>query len=117
MYLFNFFDVIFPIFFLAFFGFITFSIIRGVKEWSYNNKQPIVPVEATIISKRESVSHHNHDGHMSNSTTYYVGFEFVNGERIEFSIPGRKYGLMGEGDRGTLTFQGSRFISFERNVI
>lgn len=117
MYIFNFFEFMFPMFFLAIFGFIVFSIIRGVKEWSYNNKQPVVPVEATIISKRESVSHHNHDGHITNSRTYYVGFEFVNGERIEFSIPGRRYGLMAEGDRGTLTFQGSRFISFERNVI
>lgn len=106
-----------PIFFLAIFGFITFTMIKGVKEWSHNNKQPIIPAQATIISKRPSVSSHNHDGHMSNSTTYYVSFEFTNGERIEFNVPGREYGVMAEGDRGTLSFQGSRFIRFERNTI
>ena len=107
----------FPVFFLTIFGFIVFTMIKGVKEWSNNNKQPIIPTEATIISKRPSVSSNNHDGHMSSSTTYYVSFEFTNGERTEFNVSGRDYGLMAEGDRGTLSFQGSRFISFERNII
>ena len=110
-------QLMFSVFFLAIFGFTTFTMIKGVKEWSHNNKQPIIPVEATIISKRPSVSSHNHDGHMSNSTTYYVSFEFTNGERIEFNVPGREYGVMAEGDSGTLSFQGSRFIRFERNAI
>ena len=71
---FNIMQFLFPIFFLLIFGVFIFTLIKGVKEWSYNNKQPIVPVIATIISKRASVSHHHgNENHMStNSTTYYV---------------------------------------------
>ncbi|SCI82630.1 Protein of uncharacterised function (DUF2500) [uncultured Clostridium sp.] len=116
--MFNIMSFIFPIFFILFFGMFIFIIIRNVKEWSYNNKQPIIPVEATVISKRTNVSHHHHgDTHASSSsTTYYVTFQFDNGERLELSVSGEKYGLMAEGDKGVLSFQGTRFISFERKI-
>lgn len=115
MYGFNLISFIFPLFFIAFFCLFIFTIVKNAKEWSNNNKQPIIPVEALIVSKRASVSHHNHHDSMStSSTTYYVTFEFSNGERIELKLSGREYGLLAEGDRGILSFQGSRFISFER---
>lgn len=41
-------------------------------------------------------------------------FEFENNERLELKVPGKEYGLMVEGDTGTLSFQGTRFISFIR---
>lgn len=117
--MFNIFSVIFPIIFIGIFGIIIFRMLKGVKEWSYNNKQSIVPVESTIVSKRISVSHHNHindnHNHSSSSTTYYITFEFINGERSEFVVKGKDYGLMVEGDKGTLSFQGSRFIRFDRS--
>ena len=49
---FNIMQFLSPIFFLLIFGAFIFTLIKDVKEWSYNNKQPIVPVIATIISKR-----------------------------------------------------------------
>ena len=114
MYMFNLFSFIFPIFFIVFIGFFIFAIVKNIKEWSYNNKQPITPVEATIVSKRASVSHNNHENHMSTSTTYYTTFEFINGERLELKMSGREYGLLAEGDKGILSFQGTRFIDFKR---
>ncbi|WP_066892295.1 DUF2500 domain-containing protein [Clostridium nigeriense] len=114
MYMFNLFSFIFPIFFIVFIGFFIFAIVKNIKEWSYNNKQPITPVEATIVSRRSSVSHHHHENHMSTSTTYYATFEFINGERLELRVSGREYGLLAEGDRGILSFQGTRFIDFKR---
>ena len=33
---------------------------------------------------------------------------------MELSVPEYEYGLIIEGDYGYLTFQGTRFISFER---
>ena len=118
--MFNLMSFIFPLFFLVFFGLLIFSVVRGVKQWSYNNKQPIIPVQATIVSKRMSVSHHNHHDANTNmnststSTTYYITFEFSNGERVEFVVSGYDYGMMVEGDKGTLTFQGTRFKGFVR---
>ena len=37
------------------------------------------------------------------------------GDRTEFNIYGEEYGLLAEGDCGKLTFQGTRYLSFERN--
>lgn len=113
---FNIMQFLSPIFFLLIFGAFIFTLIKDVKEWSYNNKQPIVPVIATIISKRTSVSHrHGNKNHMStNSTTYYVTFEYTNGQRQEFHVDGTQYGLLAEGDKGILSFQGTRFIDFKR---
>ena len=113
------FSGMFSLVFILIFGMIIFSIIKGISEWSSNNKQPIIPVDSTVAAKRISVSHHNHNTgdnmmHTSTSTTYYVTFEFENGERLELKVSGKEYGLISEGDKGILSFQGTRFISFER---
>lgn len=119
---FNSFDTfsgMFSIVFILVVGVFIFSIVKGISEWSHNNKQPIIPVNSIVSSKRVSVTHHNHNTgenmmHNSTSTSYYVTFEFENGERMELEISGREYGLIAEGDKGVLSFQGTRFISFER---
>lgn len=113
---FNIMQFLVPIFFLLIFGVIIFTLIKDIKEWSYNNKQPIVPVTATIVSKRTSVSHRHRTSNQisTTSTTYYVTFEYTNGQRQEFHVNGTQYGLLAEGDRGTLSFQGTRFIDFKR---
>ena len=45
---------------------------------------------------------------------YYVTFEVDSGDRIEFSMSGSEYGMLIEGDAGTLNFQGTRYLGFER---
>lgn len=52
--------------------------------------------------------------HNSSSTTYYVTFEVESGDRIEFRMQGNQYGILVEGDRGKLTFQGTRYLEFRR---
>ena len=49
-------------------------------------------------------------------TSYYVTFQFDSGDRLEFSVEGTEYGMLAEGDRGKLTFQGTRYLGFERTV-
>ena len=109
---------LFPVIFLLVLGMILFNMFRGVKEWSYNNKQPVLTVDAKVTAKRDHVSRstHNHNGHMhhSTSTTYYATFEVASGDRMELRVPDREYGLLSEGDFGRLTFQGTRYHSFER---
>ena len=36
------------------------------------------------------------------------------GDRMEFLIPGAEYGMLIQGDCGRLTFQGTRYLGFER---
>ena len=51
--------------------------------------------------------------HLS-STTYYATFQVESGDRMELRLSGAEYGMLAEGDRGRLTFQGTRYLSFER---
>jgi hypothetical protein len=101
---------IFPIFFILVAGIIIFSIIRGIRTWNHNNKQPRLNVIAVVVSKRMKVSGGGDDHH--SSTWYYVTFQFESGDRMEFSVNGREYGLLSEGDFGQLEFQGTRYHGF-----
>ncbi len=42
-------------------------------------------------------------------------FQVESGDRMEFSVTGSEYGMLAEGDTGKLSFQGTRYLSFERN--
>lgn len=74
-----------------------------------DKKKPLIPVEAKIVSRRTQLTGMDH-----NFTQYYVTFELINGERMEFKVKSDEYGYLVEGDEGTLTFQGAIFVSFQR---
>jgi hypothetical protein len=111
-------SAIFPVIFILVLGIILFSIFRNVQQWNYNNKQPVLTVDASIVSKRahtsRSTSNHQGHHHHRTRTTYYVTFEVESGDRMELHVPDQEYGLLAEGDRGKLTFQGTRYHGFER---
>ena len=102
--------------FVLVFGIIVFSAIKGIFQWNKNNNSPRLTVPVTIVSKRQDVHrHHNHNTHLHHtSTTYYVTFQVESGDRMELSVSGSEYGMMAEGDYGRLSFQGTRFLDFER---
>lgn len=116
------FEIFSVLFFLVFFlvlGIIIFSMIRGIKEWNNNNHSPRLTVDAKVVAKRTNISRHAHHGsgtgmHHSTSTTYFVTFQFDSGDRMELKMQGHEYGLLIEGDQGKLTFQGTRYLGFER---
>lgn len=117
----GFFGIAFVLVFVLVFGMILFTIIKGISTWNRNNHSPRLTVGATVVSKRENVSHNHHqsgsDGSMSyttTSTTYYITFQFESGDRLELQVQGYDYGMIVEGDRGKLSFQGTRFLGFER---
>ena len=112
------------LFFLVFFliiGVFLATMIRGIGQWHKNNQSPRLTVEATVVTKRTNVSRHHHHngaghmGHTSTSTTYFVTFQVVSGDRMEMRMDGYQYGMLAEGDRGRLTFQGTRYLGFERS--
>lgn len=41
-------------------------------------------------------------------------FQVDSGDRIELSVSGSEYGVLAEGDKGQLTFQGTRYLTFDR---
>ena len=107
--------LIFPVIFIFVFASIFFVLIKGLKQWNYNNKQPQLTVSAKAVTKRTSISNHNTSNQIRHSsTTYYVTFEVESGDRMELQVSGLNYGQIVENDLGKLTFQGTRFINFER---
>ena len=101
--------------FLAVFSIIIFAIIKGIAQWSYNNGQPVLSVPATVVTKRLNTTGSGGMNNMNTvSTSYYVTFDLPDGGRQEFGMSGRNYGLLAEGDRGTLTYQGTRYKGFTR---
>ena len=116
---FDMFTIMFSIVFVIVIGMFIVTAIRGIGEWNKNNHSPRLTVIATAVAKRTNVSHHHHGGvnehhHHHTSTTYYVTFQVESGDRMELQVSGQEYGMVVEGDVGNLTFQGTRYLGFER---
>ena len=124
MFGFNFgmFNFMFSVVFFIVVAVFVVTFVKGIMQWNKNNRSPRLTVEARVVTKRTDVSHHHHHhgtdvhmGHTSSSTTYYVTFEVESGDRMELKVQGFDFGMLVEGDGGRLTFQGTRFLGFERN--
>ncbi|GHU88288.1 membrane protein [Clostridia bacterium] len=110
-------SVAFPVMFAVVLVFIIVIAARGVKEWAGNNRKPKIPATANIVAKRTKITQNQEqDGLTTTNTAYYATFQFASGDRQEFRVPAREYGCLAEGDAGVLTFQGTRFIGFEREI-
>ena len=102
-----------PVMFVLVFGIIIVTMVRGVGEWNKNNQSPKLTVPVTVVAKRSDV--HRGIETMHTFTSYYVTFQVESGDRIEFLVSGTEYGMLAEGDSGELTFQGTRYLNFQRN--
>ena len=116
---FNIMGVFVTLMFVVVFGLFIVVAVKGISQWNKNNHSPRLTVPATIVAKRTNVSHHHHHGgtgmhHTTYSTTYYVTFQVESGDRMELHVAGHEFGMLIEGDRGNLTFQGTRYLGFER---
>lgn len=112
------FQIMFSIVFILVIGVFVAIAVKGIRQWNKNNHSPKLTVPATVVAKRTNVSHHHHASthHTTRSTTYYVTFQVESGDRMELPVAGYEYGLLIEGDQGRVTFQGTRYLGFERNV-
>lgn len=116
---FGIFPGLFTIVFIFIFGMILVNIFRSIGEWNKNNHSPRLTVDASVVSRRTNITHSMHntgDGmhHSSTSTDYYVTFQVASGDRMEFHVSGQEYGMLTEGDKGVLSFQGTRYLGFVR---
>lgn len=119
-------NIMFPLIFMLVFGMVLYNFVQGIITWNSNNQSPRLTVFATVVAKREDVTHHHHANagdasgahgfYATANTTYYVTFQVESGDRMEFHVSGKEYGLLTEGDTGRLSFQGTRYLSFERDL-
>ncbi len=115
--MFGLFGIMFFIVFFLVIGVFVVTLGKGISQWNKNNHSPRLTVPARIVAKRTNVSVHHHAGdtmHHHSSTTYFVTFEVASGDRMELQVAGHEYGLLIEADHGNVTFQGTRFLGFER---
>ncbi len=118
------FEIMFMLVFVFVIGVFVVNIVRGIRQWNKNNNSPRLTVDASVVAKRINVTHHNHGNAgdasgmhgytTTSSTSYYVTFQVESGDRMEFHVDGSEYGMLVEGDLGKLSFQGSRYLKFER---
>ena len=116
--------VIFSLIFLPVLGIFVFVFVRAIRQGNKNNHSPQLTVEARVVSRRADTSLSQtpvagdatgaHGFTTSSATTCYATFEVESGDRMEFVVPHAEYGYLAEGDSGRLTFQGTRFLGFER---
>ena len=115
------FPILFGVIFLIVAVMIVVTLIRGISQWNSNNHSPVLTVEAMVTSKRQEVSHRHSNQNTidtyTNFTSYYATFQVESGDRMELGVSGTEYGMLAEGDMGRLTFQGTRYLSFERGPL
>ena len=119
------FSLLFPLVFLLALGTILFTLVGNLRTWNKNNHSPRLTVQAAVVAKRTQVSRHRnanagdatgaHGYTTSSVTTYYVTFQVESGDRMELQVGGAEYGMLVEGDTGKLSFQGTRYLSFQRD--
>lgn len=92
------------------------SLVRTLKEWHHNEQSPRLTVPVKVVAKRTAYRRAVNNTHTFHrrAQNYYVTFEVESGDRMELELSGPEYGMITEGDTGRLTFQGKRFLSFER---
>ena len=101
------------------------AIGRGLYVWTRNNRAPQETTDARVVAKRMKVSGHGmHTAGYNSSmrtmgsptyTRYFATFEMDdNGRRLELNVNDSEYGMLAENDRGRLSFQGTRYLGFER---
>ena len=98
--------------------FIVFFLIIGknIAQWFKNENSPRLTVPAKIVDMRRHTHHHHSNGHHSHTHTYHVTFEVESGDRMELKVSRNEYGMLVVGDSGRVSFQGTRYLGFERGL-
>ena len=111
------------IFFVVVIGIILYRLAQSANRWRKNNASPILTVDATVVTKRTDVHSYHHAAtvntgalHDYTNTQYFVTFEVPSGDRMELNVSDAEYGMLAEQDQGKLTFQGTRYLGFERAI-
>ena len=93
---------------LAMYGFALWLLSRLLKSIFSSISAPIISQEARIISRRQQTA---------KGITYpFATFEFNDGSRRELVIVNGDYGILKEGDTGTVRYKGRYYKGFVRHA-
>ena len=113
------FEGMFTLVFVLVIGLFIYAVVQAIARKQKNDASPRLTVLARVVSRRQEVIHHArnmNDGvyHTSSTTRYFVTFQVESGDRMELELDGSDFGMLAEGDEGRLSFQGTRFLDFQR---
>jgi hypothetical protein len=92
------------------FVYLMFQMIGQGAEAIYNAQMPHERRPAHVVTKRTEVwGEHSR-------TNYYVTFQLTDGQRVEYQMDGKAFGMIVEGDEGALVTQGTAYRGFERSA-
>lgn len=129
------FAVFVTLFFLAFFGILATIIYRSVTVRRGRvalEAAPEVQAWARVVGKRvEAIAPGTTDTSVLASPSlervsmgddalyqlHRITFEQSSGTRFELSVPASQYGLIVEGDSGTVTMKGTELLAFQRETL
>jgi len=115
------FEVVFIALFAGVLAYIIISWIKKIAEWNRNNHAPLESVPAQIVKKEThsdtAMVPMGTDGAMmqTDNTSYALTFQTETGEQKKFQVTNKIFKQMLQGESGTLQYQGTRFVGFERN--
>ncbi len=114
------FEGMFTLVFVLVIGLFIYAVVQAIARKQKNDASPRLTVLARVVSRRQEVTHHArnmNDGvyHTSSTTRYFVTFQVESGDRMELELDGSDFGMLAEGDEGRLSFQGTRFLDFQRS--
>lgn len=114
------FEGMFTLVFVLVIGLFIYAVVQAIARKQKNDASPRLTVLARVVSRRQEVTHHArnmNDGvyHTSSTTRYFVTFQVESGDRMELQLDGSDFGMLAEGDEGRLSFQGTRFLDFQRS--
>ena len=105
--------------YICIFTFLYVKYKKKYLEWKHNRKLPRLTNDVSILTKRTQIDQFQiKDKKIGRpTTTYYVTFHLPHNEQIELRIPEKDYRFLFQGDSGRLTFQGTKFFTFERTSL
>ncbi|MDO4318497.1 MAG: DUF2500 domain-containing protein [Lachnospiraceae bacterium] len=120
----NLFPLLFSLGLLSFAAFAVVIIVITLRREKQNDAAPRLTVSAFVAEKETDVTYQQvpaagdptgASGYFTHSTTsYYVTFQIPSGDRMRFSVSETVYHTLTERESGNLSFQGTRFLSFEK---
>lgn len=109
-------SVLMKLIFILMVGIVIAKIIGHCLQWNYKQQLPRCTVIATVVSKRTSIIYLSDTDHHHTSRRYFVTFKMKNGDRMEFCVSAPEYMRLTENNKGMLSFQGTRYMEFEREL-
>lgn len=105
------------LFLVAFVAVVVAVIVGATKQARSavkNRNAPEVSAVARVLAKRIETSG---GGDRLITQRHFVTFEQPGGERFELEIDAADYGMLVEGDQGTVAMKGNRYLGFTRELL